>query len=375
MSTVEKQLDQLVGISRHYGRDSNYVIAGGGNTSFKNSEYLWVKASGISLADISTGGFVRMSRKILSEIGIKEYSEDPVEREDQVKKDLARAVVSPENLRPSVETSLHDLMDYAFVVHTHPTAVNALMCAQDVEVITRKLFADDAIFVEYTDPGYTLFKKVREKVADYVSRTGGSPGIIFLQNHGVFVAADTPDRIREIYKIILDKIVIGASVELPSDEVVEAVPDALLEEISRYMEHRSMVTKGYESSLIRHFTHNREAFTHIERPFTPDIIVYCKSSYLFLGKETGTVEAIEQIENFKSNRGYYPKVILLQEGIMIICDENSRSVETTRDVFNDLMRISRFSENFGGPHFMTDDQIAFIDNWEVENYRRKIAKQ
>jgi len=39
-----------------------------------------------------------------------------------------------------------------------------------------------------------------------------------------------------------------------------------------------------------------------------------------------------------------------------------------------LMKISYYSENFGGPRFMTCFHIDFIDTWEVENYRRKIAK-
>jgi hypothetical protein len=43
-------------------------------------------------------------------------------------------------------------------------------------------------------------------------------------------------------------------------------------------------------------------------------------------------------------------------------------------VFTDMMKISYLSEQFGGPHFMTDGQISFIDNWEVENYRRSVAK-
>jgi NAD(P)-dependent dehydrogenase (short-subunit alcohol dehydrogenase family) len=37
------------------------------------------------------------------------------------------------------------------------------------------------------------------------------------------------------------------------------------------------------------------------------------------------------------------------------------------------MKISWLSESFGGQHFMTAKQINFIDTWEVENYRRKVA--
>jgi len=39
-----------------------------------------------------------------------------------------------------------------------------------------------------------------------------------------------------------------------------------------------------------------------------------------------------------------------------------------------ILKISFLSEYFGGPKFMTKAQIEFIDNWEVENYRRKMAK-
>ena len=45
-----------------------------------------------------------------------------------------------------------------------------------------------------------------------------------------------------------------------------------------------------------------------------------------------------------------------------------------QEVFEDWMKISYLSENFGGPHFMSERDISFIDNWEVENYRRQISK-
>ena len=46
---------------------------------------------------------------------------------------------------------------------------------------------------------------------------------------------------------------------------------------------------------------------------------------------------------------------------------------TVKEVFEDAMKISWLSESFGGQHFMTAEQINFIDTWEVENYRRKVA--
>ena len=121
-------IEKLVEVSRRYGADSRFVIAGGGNTSFKDNERLWVKASGHALATIDEDGFAVLDRSLLNKMGEKVYSSDPAEREDQVKNDLAAACIT-KGRRPSVETSLHNAMSARFIVHLHPTAVNCVMCS------------------------------------------------------------------------------------------------------------------------------------------------------------------------------------------------------------------------------------------------------
>ncbi len=79
-------------------------------------------------------------------------------------------------------------------------------------------------------------------------------------------------------------------------------------------------------------------------------------------------------EQFEKTHGYYPKVILEETGGLTAVEENEKSLKNVLDVYLDEMKISFLSENFGGPHFMTPEQIQFIDNWEVEHYRRKVAK-
>ena len=84
-----KLLENIVSSSRHYGSDSRYVIAGGGNTSCKDDKHLWVKASGHALATIDEDGFAILDRSLLAQMGEKAYSADTAEREAQVKDDLA----------------------------------------------------------------------------------------------------------------------------------------------------------------------------------------------------------------------------------------------------------------------------------------------
>ncbi len=59
---------------------------------------------------------------------------------------------------------------------------------------------------------------------------------------------------------------------------------------------------------------------------------------------------------------------------VIAVEDTADAAEIALDVYEDLLKISYFSENFGGPRFLGQEDIAFIDNWEVENYRRMISK-
>ena len=68
-------------------------------------------------------------------------------------------------------------------------------------------------------------------------------------------------------------------------------------------------------------------------------------------------------------------MIVIENGSLVIVEENEKTIHTVAEVFIDMMKISYLSENFGGPNFMSPAQIDFIDNWEVENYRRKVSKE
>ncbi len=367
------KLEPLISISRYYGTNPDYVIAGGGNTSVKDGDILYIKASGISLSTIDRDGFVALSRELLRRIEEKHYPEDPVLREEAVKQDLHRAIIDPSHLRPSVETSLHNLIDYAYVVHTHPTMINAVMCANDAEKEVAELFGTEVLYMGYTDPGYTLFKAFQSRVREYKKAHQASPRIIFLQNHGIFVGAGSVDEIKQIYSSVESAIRARKNLTIPASKpVTYQSPAASF--IAGYYASRDLVSQAFRSPLSDHFLADSDSFRKISRPFTPDIIVYCKSRYLFLEKGT-TNKAIERkLLEFKESNGYYPKVILEEQGGMILVEENDKSLQTVLEVFTDMMKISYLSEQFGGPHSMTDGQISFIDNWEVENYRRSIAR-
>ncbi|HLP04468.1 MAG TPA: SDR family NAD(P)-dependent oxidoreductase [Paludibacter sp.] len=382
-----KEIQQLIEISQFYGRDSRFVIAGGGNTSYKNAERIWVKASGSSLATITEEGFAILDRAKLNLMSGKTYSSNAVEREEEVKNDLVDATLT-KGKRPSVETSMHNVIDYAFVVHLHPTAVNGLMCANNAESDLKRLFAEKALYIEYTDPGYVLFKKVENAIVAYRETYKEEPVVIWLQNHGIFVAANTIEEIKTLYTQILDTL--ESALPTSGSATSSRTPtifgesratcnctERILPALRMMLSKDGLKTlKVRKNALVKYFYDTEENQAKIARPFTPDAIVYCKSNYIFLNDEEPeavVAEAAKQIPAFTAKFGYQPKVILIKGIGLVAVGDNAAQCDIILDVFEDAMKIAFLAKSFGGAHPMTQQQIDFIDNWEVENYRRSVA--
>jgi rhamnose utilization protein RhaD (predicted bifunctional aldolase and dehydrogenase) len=104
---------------------------------------MYVKGSGMPLADAAADSFVRMDRAALARIWDRHYPEASEERESAVLADMMAArMPGEEQKRPSVEALLHDLIPFAFVVHLHPALVNGITCSQQGETAMKEIFAD-----------------------------------------------------------------------------------------------------------------------------------------------------------------------------------------------------------------------------------------
>ncbi len=372
-------IKNLIEVSQRYGQQKDFVLAGGGNTSYKDENHLWIKASGHALSTITEDGFAKLDRSLLNEINTKKYSEEVLLREAEIVTDLMRSRVEPEKgQRPSVETSFHNLIEYSYVVHTHSTKVNGLMCGNQVAEKTAELFGDTAIYIPYEDPGYILFKVVEKAVNKYTEEKGEQPKIILLQNHGVFVGANTIEEIDAIYAEIISKLdsVYG---EEPEIEALPAHADAakIVPAVRMMVSEEGLKTvKLVNNNLINSFL-PEDKYAAISAPFTPDGIVYANSSFVkvdYKGDADAFLASVqEKISAYQEEKGKLPKIIAADGfGVMVIAD-NPTNAEILYDVITDHCRIARFSEFFGGQHPMTPTQIQFIENWEVEQYRSKVS--
>lgn len=200
----EDRLAQLVAMSNRLGDPHNdFAILGEGNTSTRcDAETFWVKGSGTELRTITADGFVRVRfDTVLGLLGAEDISDEAIGRT------FIEATVDAGGKRPSVEALLHALLlsmeGVEFVAHTHPTAVNMILCAQGGEqAFSGRLFPDEIVccgfepvWVPYADPGVPLAMAVQERLQEYVNRQGLRPKVILIQNHGLIAIGSTPQEV------------------------------------------------------------------------------------------------------------------------------------------------------------------------------------
>lgn len=352
-------LDEIVELSHEFG-SPEYLKGGGGNTSAKDDDTLWIKPSGTRLADVRPESFVAMSRAKLAELYKLTSPAEAYAREALVK-DLMMTAVRPESSgRPSVEAPLHNSLSATYVVHTHPPLINGMTCANDGAEVCRTLFPN-ALWIDYTAPGYTLSMCVREEIRTHAVRHGSEPDTIFLANHGVIVAGNMPESIREVYTRIMNRLIneyqkAGIAMELkigpvPSPETLKTMTKHLRELLGT--EHAAYVCAGGK-------------FRVAAGPVTPDHIAYMKS-YPFIGAPTQ-----ETMSAFRSEHGYAPRMISCNDGVFGL-GINEKDAALALEMAQDGALVEQLAGAFGGIRYMSQQEQDFIDNWEVEAYRRKVV--
>ena len=349
-------LQTITELSHEFGT-SDYVRGGGGNTSCKNAETLWVKPSGTTLCGLEPELFVALDRAKLGELYKVETPPESAAREVLVKDMMANAVLPDSKGRASVEAPLHDSLSATFVVHTHPYIVNGMTCGKEGKAKCNELFPA-ALWLDYIDPGYTLCMFVRNEIQKYNEANGHDPDMIFLKNHGVFVSGNSAEDIRATYKIIIDTLSqyyaeksISLELEIepePSDDLVDEIGMKIAESLTDDIV--AVAACGM--------------FNYPKGPITPDHIVYAKS-YPFVGDPTP-----EAVSAFNDKHGYEPKIAVCSNTVFGIGPTEAKAA-LALELAQDGAIVLKLAEAFGGIDFMTNQAREFIENWEVESYRSK----
>lgn len=385
MGEILLSLKRLVEISNFYGKNPELVLAGGGNTSYKDENHLYIKGSGTSLETISEQGFVKMSRKKLSDMWVAEYPANTAEREHMVLELLSDAKEKgEESKRPSVETSLHDLLPQKYVVHLHPAIVNGMGCSINGEKIAKELFGDEMLWIPPVEPGWVLATTIKKYLDEYTKKHGVC-SIIMLENHGIFVADDDPEVIKHKYDKILSKLKSMvrepdfSEVEFDKERAALTAPviRTLLGSFSEEENDLKSIVVFKTNKQIMGFVKDEESFKPLSKSYTPDHIVYCRAIPLFVKNNEDIEILYENIEKgineYKAKYGFNPKIIAIEKLGIFAHGASKKNADITALLFFDSIKVSVYSESFGGHKFLSDYLTDFIVNWEVENYRSNVS--
>ncbi|WP_224825974.1 class II aldolase/adducin family protein [Cognatishimia sp. MH4019] len=239
-------------LSARLGQDPLQVQGPGGNTSIKEGEVMWIKASGTELADAEV-------KPIFVAVDREKAKAEAFGAGDGTCK---ATVIDPANtLRPSIETTFHALLDWSVVAHTHsvPTLVHAIS-PEGRAVAAEKLAGLPVIFVPYHKPGVPLTGAIAE-------RLHAETQVIILENHGLVCAGDTVEDVAALIKEV------EARLEMPVLISAAAVPERAAPEGYEWMpEATPLATNAQlrELALAGSYYPDHVVFLGAALPTSPD---------------------------------------------------------------------------------------------------------
>lgn len=307
------------------GKNLLYTQGIGSNASWKTQNYLNVKASGKRLRDAKKSeNHTRLNRKFLNYLFKYNIENIPYK-----------------NLKPSIETHFHNIIEYKYVLHLHHVDSIFWLCQKNIHNFLKKKFQKKQYdFISYSKPGLQLAKKINKKIVN-----NGVKKIYFLQNHGIIISSN---KIKELESILMN---INYIFSLPStrqrhlDFNKEKLPISILN--FKYIDDI-----GKDAQSFNFFRNNFY--------LTPDIaVIFGRYKIKFLSSKK-----IKITSNDKS--------IYFIKGKGMICNFILNKYE--RELLQILFYISIKCVNPDNFSSLSDKQINTLKSWDAEKYRLKLIK-
>ena len=361
---------------------------------------MWVKGSGSDLATMERGDFTPLR---LDET-LAVFDRDEMSDEDMVAH-LARCQVDPAAPRSSIETLLHAFVPAPHVHHTHPDGINVLAGTRDGERLVAECFGDEAAWIPYIRPGFTLAKQVGTAVRE-------NPGLklVVLAKHGLVVWGDTAD---EAYRRTIE--VINRAVEFvnartageqrfdgparePLDdarrrELLHAVLPALRGAVSS---ERSKVLVVDTSPRVLEFVSSRAApeLTGVGAA-CPDHLVHTKRVPLWVpfDPDADDDDALaarigDLAEHFREDYRAYverhgdestepadpdARVVLIQHVGLVGVAPTTKAAGLSRDLYHRAIEVMAGAHALGGFVSLDEGESFAVEYWPLELYKLSLA--
>lgn len=342
-------MQKFVDMSKYAGMREDLVQAGGGNSSYKLSEdRMVIKASGYQLADLTTDeGYAIVNPAIIRDAFLRVDSLDEFTEEysNQILKDAFL-----EGKRPSIETFLHSISG-KYTLHTHPVVVNAMTCRKDGMGILEKLFPE-ALLIPYAKPGVELAKAYFKEYKKKAKKENQIFDVVFMQNHGLVISADTAEKVIEktesIVFAIENYLGVDYSTYRMGTEIWRLIPERIIWRVT-------------DKNILDVYA-DMEIWNH---QFCPDCVVFLGKSVL---KMQG-IPTMDDINQFRLENGD-PTIIDCNGELFISADSVKKALEiqSVMSFGVQVMHINKGTEC----NLLSVDQQNELLNWDAEKYRKNM---
>ena len=383
---MDKALSQLIKISNSVGRDTSLVQGGGGNASVKtkDSRYMYIKASGTALKDMSEQNGWRRLRLdlVLSIIKDKSIAQlDTYARETEVVKRLLLACddkITGE-ARPSVEAHLHAFLGKC-VIHLHPVVVLAYACAKDGRAELEKLFKDEKfppLWVPYTNPGFTLARRMTKLIGGYQNQFGKKPAILFLQKHGLLISANSPDAALQLLGKVINRC--AGRLKQPKTGKIKSVSPKVIADAKLCIRRALFEATGRHATIsyfyddaIAAFWCQKDAQRMLSSAvLTPDELLYASGPAMWV--QDCDLEKVAGRLTRQIKKGRKPSAAFLIKGVGLFVAGTRKIAPTIRDIVESSFLIRTNAFRLGGILTLNKSERDFINQWESEVFRKKLA--
>jgi len=195
LSELTPSVNELIARSNRLGVDPKVTNYAGGNTSAKGTiadpisgkpiSLLFVKGSGGDLGTLKEEGLAVLHTEKIHELKSVYPGE---EREDEMVALFDYCLFGKGGAAPSIDTSIHGLVDKLHVDHLHPDSIIAFATSSDGPELTKKCFGDEILWVDWRRPGFQLGLDIAKIAAENPDAKG-----CILGGHGLTTWADTSD--------------------------------------------------------------------------------------------------------------------------------------------------------------------------------------
>lgn len=355
-----KEINDFIEISKYAGERFDLVQAGGGNCSVKlDTGEMIIKASGFLLSEMTrdTGYSIVETNKIAEIVNLKELFnfDDKRKREKIIEEFIKKYTISKRN-RPSLETLLHSLL-LKYTLHTHPFVVNIVVTRYYFKDLLNAIFRDDNIaIVDYKTPGFDLAHSLNKELKKF----DRFPNIIFLQNHGLIITSNQKSEIKKLNEYVLEKIEKFLNLDISKFKLTNRISH-----LFNTLQESEDITYLTQDEYLNNIILTKKNLLNI-MPFCPDVIVYC-------GMNCCKIRSISDIESIKAYKEKYhdmPKVVLYDDNLFFRA-VNTKKARDIEEVFKFNVMVLEQNQQ-SDVNLLGFEEIAFLNNWEAEKYRRDL---